>query len=49
MRFTSIEKKLYYYAISCALSALVRHAGQYGRGWYHYAEGAQIVATEVIL
>ena len=46
---TSAEKRLYLYAISCALSALVGHAEQLGRGWYHFADGALIVATEVAL
>jgi hypothetical protein len=43
------EHKLYYYAISCALSALVNYAGRYGRGWYHFADGEVIIATEVAL
>lgn len=46
---TRAERKLYYYAISCALSALVGHAGRFGRGWYHFADGEVIVATEVAL
>lgn len=40
---------LYYYAISCALSALVGHVGRLGRGWYHFADGELIVATEIAL
>jgi hypothetical protein len=43
------EMKLYYYAISCALSALVDHAGRHGRGWYHFADGEVIIASEVKL
>jgi len=47
--FTSTDKKLYLYAISCALSALVGHASHRGRGWYHFAGGELIVAAEVRL
>lgn len=43
------DKALYYYAISCALSALVGHAGRFGRGWYHFADGEVLVASEVSL
>jgi hypothetical protein len=39
---------LYYYAISCALSALVRHAGLHGRGWYHFAGGELIIAEHLL-
>ena len=46
---TSPDRKLYCYAISCALSALVGHAGRRGRGWYHFADGEVIVAAEVWL
>lgn len=46
---TRSEKALYYYAISCALSALIGYAGRFGRGWYHFADGAVIIATEVAL
>lgn len=46
---TSAEKRLYLYAISCALHALVDHVGRFGRGWYHFADGELIVATEVAL
>ena len=46
---TRSEKKLYYYAISCAFSALVDYAGRFGRGWYHFADGEVFVATEVAL
>jgi hypothetical protein len=46
---TSPDRKLYRYAISCALSALVGHAGRWGRGWYHFADGEMIVAAEVLL
>jgi hypothetical protein len=46
---TRAEKKLYYYAISCALSALVGYVGRFGRGWYHFADGEVIVALEVLL
>jgi hypothetical protein len=46
---TRAETSLYYYAISCALTALVNYAGRFGRGWYHFADGALIVATEVSL
>jgi hypothetical protein len=49
MRLTAVEHTLYLYAISCALSALVNYAGQYGRGWYHFADGAVIIATEISL
>ena len=40
--------ELYYYAVSCALSALVRHAGLFGRGWYHFANGELIVAAQLL-
>jgi hypothetical protein len=43
------ERALYYYAISCALAALVGYAGRAGRGWYHFAGGDLIVVTEVAL
>jgi len=46
---TSVELKLYQYARRCALTALVSHAGQYGRGWYHFSDGEVIVAREVSL
>lgn len=46
---TRAERQLYGYAISCALSALVGYAGRHGRGWYHFADGEIIVATEVAL
>jgi len=46
---TGKERRLYRYAISCALSALVGYAGQFGRGWYHFADGEVIVASEVAL
>lgn len=49
MKVTATEHALYLYAISCALSALVGYAGRFGRGWYHFANGALIVATEVAL
>ena len=49
MALHSSHSALYYYAISCALSALVGHAGRRGRGWYHFADGALIVASEVVL
>ena len=49
MIVTAAERALYLYAISCALSALVNYAGRYGRGWYHFADGAVIIATEVSL
>jgi len=41
--------KLYRYAISCALSALVGYAARRGRGWYHWSDGSQIIAAEVDL
>lgn len=44
-----LERKLYYYAITCALSVLVDHAGRHGRGWYHFTDGEQIVAAEILL
>lgn len=40
--------ELYYYAISCALSVLVRHAELRGRGWYHFADGELIVAAQLL-
>ena len=40
---------LYYYAVNCALSVLVRHAELFGRGWYHFADGELIVAAQVLL
>ena len=46
---TSLDKKLYHYAIRRALSVLVVHAGRRGRGWYHFADGEVIVAAEVWL
>jgi len=46
---SSHHRALYYYAIGCALSALVDHAGRRGRGWYHFADGALIVVAEVAL
>lgn len=46
---TRSEHALYLYAISCALSALVGYAGTYGRGWYHFADGCVIIATDVVL
>lgn len=46
---TRAELALYYYAIRRALSVLVRHAGRFGRGWYHFADGEVIVATEIAL
>lgn len=49
MTLSRRDVALYYYAISCALSALVNNAGLYGRGWYHFADGSQIVATEIAL
>lgn len=48
-KITSSEMKLYYYAISCALSALVDHAGRFGRGWYHFSDGEVIIASQVKL
>jgi len=48
-RITPNDMKLYHYAISCALSALVGHAGRFGRGWYHFADGEVIIASEVAL
>lgn len=41
--------ELYYYAVNCALSALVRYAGHFGRGWYHFADGKLIAAAEILL
>jgi hypothetical protein len=46
---TRSEQKLYYYAIGRALSVLVGHAARLGRGWYHFADGEVIVATELAL
>lgn len=46
---TVAEEKLYLYAMSCALSALVEHVECLGRGWYHFADGEWIVAVEVCL
>lgn len=46
---SSLEMHLYYYAISCALSALVDYAGRLGRGWYHFADGELIVVAEIAL
>lgn len=46
---TCAERALYYYALRRALSVLVGHAGRCGRGWYHFADGAVIVAAEVVL
>lgn len=40
---------LYYYAIGCALAALVRNAGQFGRGWYHFMDGELIAVSEILL
>lgn len=48
-RFTRDDEKLYAYAISCALSALIGFAARRGRGWYHLADGEVIVAAEVAL
>lgn len=39
---------LYYYAVSCALSALVRHAELLGRGWYHFVDGELIAAAQLL-
>lgn len=47
--YSSHHRALYYYAIGCALTALVGNAGRRGRGWYHFADGALIVAAEVTL
>jgi hypothetical protein len=47
--FTHEDRKLYFYAISCAFSVLVRHAGEQGRGWCHFADGEVIIAAEVRL
>ena len=47
--FTRDDEKLYAYAISRALSALIDHSIRYGRGWYHLADGEVIVAAEVTL
>lgn len=49
MNHDLIDMELYYYAISCAISALVDNASRCGRGWYHFADGALIVAAEVAL
>lgn len=43
------DMALFHYAISCALHALVSHAGRFGRGWYHISDGEPIIATEVVL
>lgn len=43
------NRDLYEYAISCALSVLIRYATLFGRGWYHFADGEIIVAAEVAL
>ena len=48
-QITRNDMKLYHYAISCALSALVGHAGRLGRGWYHFADGEVVIASEVSL
>lgn len=40
---------LYHYAVHCALAALVRYAAFRGRGWYHFVDGAPIVASEIAL
>lgn len=49
MMVTATEHELYLYAMSCALYTLVNHAGRFGRGWYHFADGAVIISTEVAL
>lgn len=46
---TAQEWTHYYFAIGCALSALVTAAERRGRGWYHYSSGELIVASEVVL
>lgn len=43
------QDELYYYAVSCALSALIRYAESRGRGWYHFADGALIAGAEILL
>ena len=40
---------LYYYAMSCALSALIGFAALHGRGWYHFADGELIAGSEILL
>jgi len=40
---------LYYYAVSCALSVLIRYAESFGRGWYHFANGELIAGVEILL
>lgn len=49
IEFSTRDRALYGYAISCALSALIRYGASYGRGWYHFADGEIIVAAEVAL
>ena len=48
-RFSHTDKRLYAYAVRCALSALIGHASRHGRGWYHFADGEVILAAEVAL
>jgi len=43
------QDELYYYAVSCALSALIRHAESHGRGWYLFARGELIAGAEILL
>lgn len=43
------DQALYWYAVRCALPALVSHAARSGRGWYLLAGGDLVVASEVAL
>lgn len=44
---TRSDTTLYYYAISCALSALSGYAEKWGRGWYHFSDGQVIIALDL--
>jgi hypothetical protein len=43
------QHDLYYYAVSCALSALIGYAASHGRGWFHFADGELIAGSEILL
>ena len=44
----AIDEDLYYYALNCALSTLVRRAELLGRGWYHFVNGELIIAAQLL-
>lgn len=47
--WTKRDWKLYLYAFPRTLSVLVNFAAKHGRGWYQYADGEVITASEVEL